>query len=161
MFWNKNKYVDSYSEVTVNGKTIRVKGNNITVVNDKIIVDGKVLNESMDFKNITVIVEGDCNKLDTCGDVQINGNCGSVDCSGSCHIEGNVTIPTVNGPITVDPAGTITVPNQDGTTTVTGTVEDNMGNTGTCSLDIKKDSTNPSITVKNNTDEVYEYGINL
>ena len=41
MFWNKSKYVDSYSEVSVNGKTIRVKGNNITIVNDKIIVDGK------------------------------------------------------------------------------------------------------------------------
>jgi hypothetical protein len=62
--WNKN---DSYSTVSVNGKTIRVNGNNITVINDKIIVDGRVLNESMDYKNITVIVEGDCNKLDAAG----------------------------------------------------------------------------------------------
>ena len=115
MFWNKNKYVDSYSEVSVNGKTIRVKGNNITIVNDKIIVDGKILNESMDFKNITVIVEGDCNKLDTCGDVQIKGNCGSVDCSGSCHIEGNVTG-------NVDASGSVTCGNVGGNIDASGSV---------------------------------------
>ncbi len=90
MFFGKKKYNNNYSNVTVNGKTIRFQGSSITVINDKIIVDGKVLDESMDFKNITVIVEGDCHKLDACGDVEIKGNCGSVDCSGSCHIEGNV-----------------------------------------------------------------------
>lgn len=89
-FNSKKKSNNSYSTVTVNGKTIRVKGNNITVINDKIIIDGKVLDESIDFKNITVIVEGDCHRLDACGDVEIRGNCGYVDCSGSCHIEGNV-----------------------------------------------------------------------
>lgn len=92
MFFNKNrKQRSSYSTVSVNGKTIRVQGSNITIVNDKIIVDGKVLNESMDFKNITVIVEGNCNKLDAAGNVEIKGDCGSVDCSGSCTIHGNVT----------------------------------------------------------------------
>ena len=90
MFFGKNRPTKSYSTVSVNGKTIRVQGNNIAVINDRIIVDGKLLDESMDFKNITVIVEGDCNKLEACGDVEIKGNCGSVDCSGSCHITGNV-----------------------------------------------------------------------
>lgn len=90
MFFNKGKRTHCYSSVSVNGKTVRVRGSNIVVINDKIIVDGKSLDESMDFKNITVIVEGNCNKLDACGDVEIKGNCGSVDCSGSCHIVGNV-----------------------------------------------------------------------
>ncbi len=90
MFFNKKKSNSSCSKITMNGKTIRVSGNNITVINDRVIVDGKVLDESMDFKNITVIVEGDCKKLEACGDVEIKGNCGSVDCSGSCRIEGNV-----------------------------------------------------------------------
>lgn len=90
MLFSKKKSNNSYSSVTVNGKTIRVSGNNITVINDKIIVDGKVLNESMDFKNITVIVEGNCHTLEACGDVEIKGNCSFVECSGSCHIEGNV-----------------------------------------------------------------------
>ena len=91
MFWNKKKYANGYSTVSVNGKTVRVRGNNITIIDDKIIVDGKPLNEAMDAKNITVIVEGNCNKLDTCGDVEIRGDCGYVDCSGSVHVEGNVT----------------------------------------------------------------------
>ena len=86
--WYKN---NSCSTVSVNGKTIRVSGNNISIINDKIVVDGKVLDDSMDCKNITVIVEGDCNKLDTTGAVTVQGNCGSVDCSGSCTVYGNVT----------------------------------------------------------------------
>ena len=88
--YGKKTSNNSYSSVTVNGKTIRVRGSNIAVINDRIIVDGKVLDESMDFKNITVIVEGDCHKLDACGNVEIKGNCGNVDCSGSCRIAGNV-----------------------------------------------------------------------
>lgn len=91
MFFSKNNKNSSYSTVSVNGKTIRVQGSSISIINDKIIVDGKVVDESTDFKNITVIVEGDCNKLDACGNVEVRGNCGSVDCSGSCHINGNVT----------------------------------------------------------------------
>ena len=85
---NKN---NSYSTVTVNGKTIRVQGSNISVINNRIIVDGKVIDESMDCKNITVIVEGDCNKLSAAGAVTVQGNCGYVDCSGSCTVHGNVT----------------------------------------------------------------------
>lgn len=88
--FSKNKFGSSYSQVTVNGKTIKVQGNNITVLNDRIIVDGKRLDESMDFKNITIVVEGNCNSLDACGDVEVKGDCGRVDCNGSCHIEGNV-----------------------------------------------------------------------
>lgn len=91
MFWNKKKYANGYSTVSVNGKTVRVRGNNITVINDKIIVDGKPLTETMDAKNITVIVEGNCNKLDACGDVEVKGDCGDITCSGSCHIAGNVS----------------------------------------------------------------------
>ena len=106
---------NKYSTVSVNGKTIRVKGTNITVINDKIIVDGKAIDESMDFKNITVIVEGDCQKLDACGDVEIRGNCGSVDCSGSCHIEGNVTGD-------VDASGSVTCGDVGGDIDASGSV---------------------------------------
>lgn len=115
MFFSKNKGSRYYSTVSVNGKTIRVSGNNVTVINDKIIVDGKVLNESMDSKNITVIVEGNCNKLDACGDVEIRGNCGSVDCSGSCHIDGSV-----EG--NVDASGSVTCGNVGGNIDASGSV---------------------------------------
>lgn len=110
--WNKNK---SYSTVSINGKTIRVSGSNITVINDKIIVDGKVLDESMDYKNITVIVEGDCNKLDAAGAVTVQGNCGSVDCSGSCTIHGNVTG-------NVDASGSVTCGDVGGDIDASGSV---------------------------------------
>ena len=113
--WNKNKYNDGYSKVTVNGKTIKVKGNNISIINDQIIVDGKVLDESMDYKNITIIVEGDCNKLDAAGDVTVKGNCGSVDCSGSCTIHGNVAG-------NVDASGSVTCGDVGGDIDASGSV---------------------------------------
>ena len=115
MFWNKKKYTSSYSTVSVNGKTVRVRGNNITIIDDKIIVDGKPLNEAMDAKNITVIVEGNCNKLDTCGDVEIRGDCGYVDCSGSVHVEGNV-----NG--NIDASGSVTCGDVSGDIDASGCV---------------------------------------
>lgn len=110
--WNKN---NSYSTISVNGKTIRVKGNNIAIINDKIIVDGKPLEEAMDAKNITVIVEGDCNRLDAAGEVTIQGNCGSVDCGGSCNIRGNVTG-------NVDAGGSVTCGNVSGDIDAGGSV---------------------------------------
>lgn len=115
MFWNKNKDNNCYSTVTVNGKTIRVRGNNICIVNDHIFVDGKPISESMDARNITVIVEGDCNKLEACGDVEVRGNCGYVDCSGSCHIEGNVTGD-------VDASGSVTCGDVGGNIDASGSV---------------------------------------
>ena len=115
MFWNKKKYTNGYSTVSVNGKTVRVRGNSISIVNDQIIVDGKPLEEALDQPNITVIVEGNCNKLEACGDVEIKGDCGYVDCSGSCHIEGNVTGD-------VDASGSVTCGNVDGDIDASGSV---------------------------------------
>ena len=80
MFWNKKKYTNSYSTVSVNGKTVHVRGNNITIINDKIIVDGKPLEEALDQPNITVIVEGDCRSLNACGNVEVKGNAHNIDC---------------------------------------------------------------------------------
>lgn len=91
MFRNKKRYANSYSTVTVNGKTVRVKGNSISIINDQIIVDGKPLEEALDRPNITVIVEGDCRSLNACGNVEVKGNAHTVDCRGSCRVEGNVT----------------------------------------------------------------------
>ena len=113
--WDKNKYNGGYSTITVNDKTIRVRGSNISIINDKIIVDGKPFDEAMDAKNITVIVEGDCNKLDAAGAVTIKGNCGSVDCSGSCTIHGDVTG-------NVDASGSVTCGNVGGNIDASGSV---------------------------------------
>lgn len=91
MFWNKRRYADGYSTVTVNGKTIRVKGNSISIINDQIIVDGRPVEEALDQPNITVIVEGDCRSLNACGNVEVKGNAHNIDCRGGCRVEGDVT----------------------------------------------------------------------
>jgi hypothetical protein len=115
MFFNKNKYANGWSTVTVNGKTIRVQGNSISIINDKVIVDGKPLDETFDQPNITVIVEGDCKILSACGNVEVRGNAGNIDCSGSCHIEGNVTG-------SVDASGSVTCGDVGGDIDASGSV---------------------------------------
>lgn len=66
MFWNKKKYTNGYSTVTVNGKTVRVRGNSISIINDQIIVDGNVTGNVNASGSVT------------CGDVG-----GDIDASGS------------------------------------------------------------------------------
>lgn len=76
--------------VNVNGKTTTVRGDNVNVINGKIYVDGKehkVEGKTIDID--TVIVEGNCQKLD-CLSAEIRGNVeGDVDCT-SATIGGDV-----------------------------------------------------------------------
>lgn len=116
--FSKKKPSESVQYTTtasVNGKTIRVSGSSIAIVNNKIIIDGKPLEETLDTKNITVIVEGDCKEVDTLGDVEIRGNCGVVDCGGSCYVSGNV-----DGAI--DAGGSITCGNVKGNVDAGGSI---------------------------------------
>jgi hypothetical protein len=115
MWFNKKNSNLSYSTVTVNGKTIRVQGNSISIINDKVIVDGKPLDEVFDHPNITVIVEGDCKILSACGNVEVRGNAGNIDCHGSCHVEGNVTG-------NVDASGSVTCGDVGGNIDASGSV---------------------------------------
>lgn len=115
MFFNKKRFGGSYSEVTINGKTIRVNGSNISIIDDQIIVDGKPINEALDKPNITVIVEGDCRILNACGNVTVKGNAGNIDCRGSCHVEGNVTG-------NVDASGSVTCGDVGGDIDASGSV---------------------------------------
>lgn len=116
MFWNKKKYANGYSTVSVNGKTVRVRGNSISIINDQIIVDGKPLEEALDQPEITVIVEGDCRILNVSGNVEIMGNAHNVDCSGSCTIHGNVTG-------NVDASGSVTCGDVGGDIDASGSVK--------------------------------------
>lgn len=60
------------SQITINGKTFR--GNNVSVVNGKVTVDGKEM-EMPDAKNIHIFIEGDVGTLNIdCGDVQVSGD---------------------------------------------------------------------------------------
>lgn len=82
----KNK---SFNSVTINGETITCSGSNIVIRNGKVIVDGNDVKSNIGT-NVTVIINGDVNKIDCSGSVEVHGNSGSIDCGGSCTVDGNV-----------------------------------------------------------------------
>ncbi len=74
--------------ITINGKTHYVSGNNISVVNGKIKVDGRVLEEGLKGE-VTIKFEGDLASL-SATEVKVNGSVhGDVDCT-SLKVEGDI-----------------------------------------------------------------------
>lgn len=83
------------SKVTINGKTITCKGKNVSVINGKVIVDGKTIYPDNDEKiftgNIDVNIYGNINNLECDGSVIVNGDVRkNIDCGGSCEVNGDV-----------------------------------------------------------------------
>lgn len=85
MFFNKN----NFSSVTINGKRISCSGRNVVISNGKIVVDGKVISSEIG-DNVTVVIDGNVNKLECAGSVEVRGDANYVDCSGSCTVSGDV-----------------------------------------------------------------------
>ena len=78
----------SMNTITINGKTTQVKGNNISVKNGNIYVDGSLVAEGLSG-DVNVKFEGDLANLDATS-VEVNGNVtGNVDCT-SFNCTGNV-----------------------------------------------------------------------
>lgn len=76
------------NKITINGKTYEVYGNNIKIMNDKVIVDGVVISEGLTGE-VTIKFEGDLAKLDATN-VVVNGNVvGDVDCT-SLQVTGSI-----------------------------------------------------------------------
>jgi hypothetical protein len=94
--------------VTVNGKTFNnLSGNNISITNGKVIVDGVEV-EDGDFSNshiINVTINGDCGDVTTSqGDITC-GSCSSVKTSqGDIEVSGDVAgnVTTSQGDIDID-----------------------------------------------------------
>ena len=63
-------------------KTKEVKMNRITI-------NGKTIQEC-NSGDIKVTIEGDVNKIDCGGSVEVHGNSGSIHCGGSCEVSGDV-----------------------------------------------------------------------
>lgn len=85
----------SGNKVTINGKTVQVPNGNISIVNNKIFVNGKEFNtDDTDLKNfgiVNVIIEGNVEKVDCNGNVEVKGDVTrSIDCGGSVSITGSV-----------------------------------------------------------------------
>lgn len=101
----------------VNG--MRIKGNNITIHNGRIIVDG--VEYTNDNRTIIekIIVEGNVTNLTVdAGNVHVNGVAGDIEIdAGNIEVNGNV-----NGSVETD-AGNITVSGS-----VTGSVHSDCGN---------------------------------
>lgn len=103
------------NSITINGKTITCSGNNVVINNGRVIVDGNVISEC-NTGNVKVVIEGDINKIDCDGSVEVHGNSGSVECGGSCKVGGNV-----KG--NIDAGGSVTCENVAGSIDAGGTVK--------------------------------------
>lgn len=82
-------------KVNVNGKSYDIpNGASVSINNNQIIVNGvDITNGDLagnKFVNIHVTIEGDVNRIDCGGSVEVKGNAGNIDCGGSCTVGGNV-----------------------------------------------------------------------
>lgn len=82
--------------VTING--VRYEGNNISINQHGVTIDGDLCAGTSVGNNVhlTVVVEGDCDKVQTMsGDVTVHGNVGhSVE-----TMSGDVTAQSISGPV--------------------------------------------------------------
>ena|SRR6185312_6668682 len=71
--------------VNINGKSISVKGNGISIINDKVYVNGKLIEEGLSG-NIEITFTGDLASLNVDGSATVNGSIhGDVDAGGSVN----------------------------------------------------------------------------
>ncbi len=96
------------STIRINNKTY--SGNNITVNNNKVYIDGILQEQGDNERNITIVVEGDVEKLqvDVCDKMEIKGNVtGSVQTSSGDVNCGNISgsVSTMSGNVMCDDIG--------------------------------------------------------
>lgn len=92
--------------IKVNGTTIVTEGSSVSIVNGKVIVDGKTL-DTKDMPVINITVEGDAKEInaDACSRIEVKGNVtgsvktmsGDVQCS---NVGGSVS--TMSGDVDAD-----------------------------------------------------------
>ena len=81
--------------IRINGKTYI--GENLTVKNRKVYINGTLVDREGDSKSISIVVEGNLTgslSVESCDKIEIKGSCGSVNTA-----SGNVSCGTVNGSI--------------------------------------------------------------
>ena len=89
-----------WNQVSINGKVITTNSNNITMSNNKIIIDG--VDVTPESKNVFIHVDGDIKTLDidACNEISIAGSSGSVKTqSGNVNVIHNITgnVKTMSG----------------------------------------------------------------
>lgn len=83
------------STICINGKKIEAPNGNISVINNKVYCNGKLISDiEKDFveKEIKITIEGDAGNIQTdSGDVTVKGSCGTVEtASGDVSVSGGV-----------------------------------------------------------------------
>lgn len=83
--------------ITINGKSF--KGNNVSIINNEVIIDGKKANSDDDSKIINISIDGNIESLnvDYCEKIEVVGECESVSSkNGNIAIQGNVSGDVTN-----------------------------------------------------------------
>jgi len=83
--------------ITINGKTY--KGNNLTISNNEVYIDGKKADQQDDAKTININIEGNIEavNVDYCDKIEVVGECGLVSSkNGNIQIKGNVSGDVTN-----------------------------------------------------------------
>jgi hypothetical protein len=119
--------------IKINGKTYF--GNNIQVINNKVIIDGKdVTAEHTDSKEISIVVEGNLDSLevDCAKTIEVQGNVNSLSCTSGDVTCGNVqgNVKTTSGDVECSFIGgdVQTTSGDVKSNTITGSVKTMSGN---------------------------------
>lgn len=95
------------NKIVINGKEIKCNGNNISVINNKVYVDGKAIADDV-FKNSDIYIYGNVEKIecegsvhcnDVHGDIKAGGSVNCDDVGGSISCGGSVSCDNVKGSI--------------------------------------------------------------
>lgn len=96
------------NKIVVNGKEIICNGNNVSIINNKVFVDGKEIS-NVATKNCNIQIYGDVENIDCEGSVQCDNVKGDIQCGGSVNCDdvggnincgGSCNCDKVNGSVT-------------------------------------------------------------
>lgn len=97
------------NKIIINGKEIKCNGNNISVINNKVYVDGKIISEEA-VKNSDIYVYGNVENIkcegsvhcnDVKGDIKARGSVSCDNVGGNINCEGSVSCDNVKDSIIV------------------------------------------------------------
>ena len=74
------------NRIVVNGKSINCSGNNVSIINNKIFVDGKEITDEA-TKNCDVYIYGDVENIECQGSVNCNDVKGDIKAGGSVNCD--------------------------------------------------------------------------
>lgn len=78
------------NRIVINGNVTETNGRSVSINDGTVIVDGKII-QSRITGNINVTIQGDVEKINCTGSVNVEGNVvGSIDCGGSAHVTGDI-----------------------------------------------------------------------